>query len=124
MGVRPAILIVEDHRDFRQAVKHFLELNKVNARLVEACSGEEGVLLANRDKPKVVIMDYCLRGINGLQAATQIKEHDPKCHIIILTMFEPKDIHPSQGNRVVKAFIGKWDLYEKLVPEVNKALLN
>lgn len=120
----PSILIVEDHQDFRQAVRHFLELNNVRANMMEASSGEEGVLLANKGKPKVVIMDFCLSGINGMEAAQQIKQQDPKCSIIMLTMFEPEEIFQAQRNRIIKAFIGKCDLYEKLVPAVNKALYN
>lgn len=120
----PSILIVEDHRDFRQAVRHFLELNHVKANMIEASSGEEGVVLANKGKPKVVIMDFGLSGINGLEAAQQIKKHDPQCSIIMLTMFEPEEVFQTPRNRIVKAFIGKCDLYEKLVPAVNKALYN
>jgi len=38
-----SILIIEDHKDFRQAVHHFLEVSNVNAELLEASSGEEGI---------------------------------------------------------------------------------
>jgi DNA-binding NarL/FixJ family response regulator len=120
----PRILIVEDHRDFRQAVVHFLELNKVKAQMMEACSGEEGVLIARKVKPRVVIMDFCLGGINGIEAARQIKKHDPKCNIIMLTMFDAKEIAQVKRNRVIKAFIGKSELFDQLIPAIDKALYN
>ena len=118
----PRILIVEDHKDFRQAVRHYLELHKVKAHMMEASSGEEGVLLARRTKPKVVIMDFFLRGINGIQAAEQIKEHDPKCNIIMLTMFDSKEVDIKARSKVIKTFISKSDLYEKLIPAIKKFL--
>ncbi len=120
----PRILIVEDHKDFRQAVVHFLELNKIKAQMMEACSGEEGVLIARKVKPRVVIMDFCLGGINGIEAARQIKKHDPKCNIIMLTMFDAKEIVQVKRNRVIKAFIGKSELFDQLIPAIDKALYN
>ena len=118
----PNILIVEDHKDFRQAVRHFLEVSNVKAALVEASSGEEGVMLAKRIKPEIVLMDFWLRGINGVEAATQIKTALPGCSIILLTMFDLKDVQPLVNKEIIKDFISKSDLCEKLIPCVNKIL--
>ena len=116
------ILIVEDHKDFRQAVKHFLEVSQVKAHLVEASSGEEGVVIAKRIKPEIVLMDFWLRGINGVEAATQIKASVPESSIILLTMFDLKDVQPLVNKEIIKEFISKSDLFEKLLPSINKIL--
>ncbi|MDO8674903.1 MAG: response regulator transcription factor [Candidatus Omnitrophota bacterium] len=116
------ILIVEDHKDFRQAVRHFLEVSNVKADLLEASSGEEGVLLAKRIKPQIVLMDFWLRGMNGMEAATQIKASVPNCSIIMLTMFDIKDIEPLDNQNLIKAFISKSDLCDKLIPSISKIL--
>ena len=118
----PNILIVEDHKDFRQAVRHFLEVSHVKANLVEASSGEEGVLIAKKIKPEVILMDFWLRGMNGVEAATQIKASVPESSIILLTMFDLKDVQPLVNREIIKEFISKSDLFEKLVPSVNKIL--
>ncbi len=116
------ILIVEDHKDFRQAVRHFLEVSQVKADVLEASCGEEGILLAKRHKPEIVLMDFWLGGINGVEAATQIKASVPECSIILLTMFDLKDVQPLVNREVIKEFISKSDLCDKLVPSVNKIL--
>ena len=116
------ILIVEDHKDFRQAVKHFLEVSNIKAVILEASSGEEGVVVARRMKPEIILMDFWLRGINGVEAATQIKESLPESNIILLTMFDLKDVQPLVNKEVIKEFISKSDLFEKLVPSINKIL--
>ncbi len=116
------ILIIEDHKDFRQAVRQFLEVSHVKADLLEASSGEEGILLAKRNKPEIILMDFWLRGINGVDAATQIKASVPECSIILLTMFDLKDVQPLVNREVIKEFISKSDLCDKLVPSVNKIL--
>ena len=118
----PTILIIEDHKDFRQAVRHFLEVSNVKANLLEASSGEEGVVIAKRNKPEIVLMDFWLRGINGVEAATQIKASVPECSIILLTIFDLKDVQPLVNREVIKEFISKSELFEKLVPSVNKIL--
>ena len=116
------ILIIEDHKDFRQAVRHFLEVSNVKAELLEASSGEEGVVLAKQRKPEIILMDFWLRGINGVEAATQIKASVPDCSIILLTMFDLKDVQPLVNKEIIKEFISKSDLFEKLVPCVSKFL--
>ncbi len=116
------ILIVEDHKDFRQAVRHFLEVSNVKADLLEASTGEEGILLAKRMKPQIILMDFRLRGMSGMEAAAQIKASVPNCFIIMLTMFDIKDIGPSNSQNFIKAFISKSDLCDKLIPSINKIL--
>jgi len=118
----PTILIVEDHKDFRQAVRHFLEVSHVKADVLEASCGEEGILLAKRNKPEIVLMDFWLRGTNGMEAAAQIKASVPECSIILLTMFDLKDVRPLVNKEIIKEFIPKSDLGDKLVPSVNKIL--
>ena len=116
------ILIVEDHKDFRKAVRDYLEMSHVEAILMEASSGEEGILLAKRFRPRIILMDFWLRGINGVDAATQIKASVPECSIILLTMFDLKDVQPLVNKEIIKDFISKSDLFEKLVPSINKIL--
>jgi len=54
-GVMSNILIVEDHKDFRRAVRHFLEVSNIKAELLEASSGEEGVAIAKKTKPEIEV---------------------------------------------------------------------
>jgi DNA-binding NarL/FixJ family response regulator len=118
----PSVLIIEDHKEYREAVRHFLEVNHVSARVIEASSGEEGVLLARRKKPKVVVTDFHLGGIDGLETAKLIKKHVPQCSIVMLTIYELKEILRRDGSGIIRFFVNKGDLYEQLMPVVNKAL--
>jgi two-component system response regulator DegU len=119
---QPYILIVEDHQEFRQAVRRFLELKQICARMIEASSGEEGVMIAHKIRPRVIIMDFFLRGMNGFEAAHKIKEDNPKCQIIMLTMFDSKEIAQIGRNTAIKMFIDKENLYDELIPAIDKIL--
>lgn len=116
------ILIVEDHRDFREAVCRFLELNQIKAHVIEACTAEEGISIALRIKPQLVIMDFALRGVNVIEAAQRIKTKSPGSSIIMLTMLDPQDIPNMESSHLIKAFISKNELYDQLLPNVRKVL--
>ena len=120
--IAPSILIIEDHKDFREAIQHFLELHHLGVHIIQASSGEEGVFLAIRKKPDIVVMDFSLGGINGLEAAGKIKKQLPKCSIIMLTIYDSKEIVHRDKQGAIRFFINKSDLYERLVPVINKIL--
>jgi DNA-binding NarL/FixJ family response regulator len=118
----PGILIVDDHKDFREAVRHFLQVSGIDAEILEVSSGEQAVVLAKRCKPGIILMDFWFKGINGIEAASQIKAILPECPIVMLTMFDVKDVQPLAGKDIIKEFINKSDLCDKLVPVINKIL--
>ena len=60
--------------------------------------------------------------INGLEAARFIREDDPACDIIILTIFDVTVFKKAAEKIKVKAYIGKNEVYEKLLPVIKKCL--
>ena len=116
------ILIIEDHKDFREAVLNFLKVSNVKANLLEASSWKQGIIVAKRVRPEIVLMDFCLKGINGVQAATQIKTSVQECSIILLTMFDLKNVQPLVNREIIDGFISKSDLCEELLPSINRVL--
>ena len=117
------ILIVENHKDFREAVKNFILTKGVKVNILEAISGEQGIDIASREHPKIVILDIHLGiGINGLEAASIIKRQDPACGIIILTMYSIEGIKNLCKTKDVSDFIDKSDLDIRLIPSINRLL--
>lgn len=79
------ILLVEDHTLTRFGLKTaFEEADGVDV-IGEAETGEEGVSLATKLKPDIILMDLGLPGINGIDATKQIKETNENIKVIILT---------------------------------------
>jgi CheY-like chemotaxis protein len=68
---RPLVLVVEDHEDTRVMLKVALESR--GYRVAEAADGEEGVRLARRVRPRLVIMDATLPLLDGLAATRRIR---------------------------------------------------
>ena len=81
------ILVVEDNE-----INMYLScriLKSSGYEVIEARSGEEGVELAIKEKPDLIIMDIQLPGIDGLETTKRIRESqaDGEIPIIALTSY-------------------------------------
>jgi len=81
------ILVVEDNETNIYLISFILRKN--GYEVTEARTGEEGVKLAIKDKPDLIIMDIQLPGIDGLEATRKIRESeaDGTIPIIALTSY-------------------------------------
>lgn len=81
-----SVLLVDDHTLVRQGFRRLLEDESDLTVVGEAGDGEAAVDLAQKLKPKVVVMDCALPGISGLVAARRILESTPGIAILMLSM--------------------------------------
>jgi len=81
------VLIVDDHRLFRQGLRQICEVVGGFEVVGEAENGEQAIDLARRLKPDVVLMDISMPVLDGVQATSAITEHDPTLRVIVLTMY-------------------------------------
>lgn len=69
--MKQRILVVEDQEDNRRIVRDLL--TSAGYETLEALTGEAGVSLAESQRPDLIVMDLQLPGLNGYEAARQIK---------------------------------------------------
>jgi two-component system, OmpR family, alkaline phosphatase synthesis response regulator PhoP len=77
------ILLVEDEESIRGFLKINLQRNNFN--VIEAGTGEEGLELANKEKPKIAILDVMLPGIDGFMVCSKLRKEFSDIGIIMLT---------------------------------------
>ena len=81
------VLVVEDNKDNMRLITYALE--RSGYAVIGAETGEEGVVLAIRERPCFIIMDINLPDIDGLEATRRIRasEADGDIPIIAITSF-------------------------------------
>ncbi len=78
------ILIVEDNRDSADSLKALLGALGYEAHISN--DGESAVRLAATLRPDVIVMDIGLPGINGYEAARQVRALKPELPAIIVAL--------------------------------------
>ena len=81
-----SILLIDDNIPFRQGVRTFLEMEPKFKVVGEAKDGKEGLSMVKDHNPAVVIMDWVMPGIGGLEATRLMKKNYPLIAVIILSM--------------------------------------
>ena len=91
MNKLTSIIIIDDHALFRRGVSQMISADPEFMMVGEAASGAEGVELVKQLKPDLVLIDFNMKGMNGLQALTHIKEAKLESRCIMLTVSDAED---------------------------------
>ncbi len=83
---RISVLLVDDHSLVRRGFRRLLEDEPDIQVVGEASDGEEAIKLARSLRPRVIVMDCALPGINGLQATRKILQFAPQTLVLMLSM--------------------------------------
>lgn len=79
------LLVVDDHEVVRKGLAMVIGLEPDIEICCEAGSGTEAVEQALKLGPDLILMDFKMPGMNGVEAARIIKAARPQCKILILT---------------------------------------
>jgi two-component system, NarL family, response regulator NreC len=86
---RISVLIADDHRLFREALRVVLE--RECDVVGEAASGEEAIALAARTRPNIVLLDVGMPGVGGLNAAHRLAKEAPFSKVVILSQHDDEE---------------------------------
>jgi two-component system nitrate/nitrite response regulator NarL len=112
------ILIVDDSDSIRGLVREFLESQPNFEVCGEAVDGLEGIEKSIELNPDLIVLDYSLPEMNGLQVAVLLHEMVPNTPIILFTFY--KDVIPVRMAQAsgVTSIISKTDKLSELGDEV------
>ena len=78
-------LIVEDHNLVRKAITQLFKDDKNIKIIGQAADGNEAIEFVRNNKLDIILLDFNLPGINGLEVAEKLKRIQPTSKIMILT---------------------------------------
>ncbi len=80
---KPTLLIIDDNNDIRQYERTILQDDYV---VLEASDGKEGLEVAKREVPDLVICDVMMPVMDGLEFTEQLKTHTATSHIPVIML--------------------------------------
>lgn len=108
------IVIIDDDESFGETLQIFL--SDIHCRILRANNGRAGLEIVEREHPDLVVTDYKMPGISGLQVIEKVKEFNSNIPVIMLTAFDDMD-------STIKAMqLGAYDYVEKLELERIKSI--
>lgn len=107
-------LIVDDEMELRKSVASILQnlqqsMPDVQFDIAEASNGREALEKAKKEFWSLILMDVKMPEMDGLEALKQIKEHDPRTFVVIMTA------HSNLNDAVAAIKEGAYDYVEKPV---------
>lgn len=128
MGTQPLILIIDDEQDFRDIAEAKLASKGFSVKT--ATSAKEGIELAKKLKPDVILMDVQMPDKDGIQATIELSESPDTAGIKIIFLTNLGDTWPSvvEVNRKFAQEIGAMGYFKKsgdydmLVQQIREAL--
>ncbi len=81
------VLLVDDHGVVRTGLRVFFDLLDDIEVIGEAADGSEGVAMARRLQPDVVLMDLLMPNMDGVTAIGRIKAESPEIEVVAMTSF-------------------------------------
>ncbi len=112
------ILIVDDEMDVCDFVKHFFE--ERNYRVFTALNSAEALRLLKKEKPRIVLLDVKMPGMDGIETLKKIRDFDKKVTVIMVTAVDDR----SSMERAEKLGAAKYVTKPLVLEELEAAVLS
>lgn len=85
------VVLVDDQTLIRQGIRMLLSTEPGIEVIGEAASGSEALVIVEKLRPEVVLMDVRMPGMDGVAATREITARNPEIGVIILTTFDDEE---------------------------------
>jgi len=117
---RPRVLLADDHKIVLEGLRSLLEPEFEIVGAVE--DGRALVAEAKRLGPDVVVADISMPGLNGIDAARQIRKMDERMKIVFLTMHADVSYAAEAFNAGATGFVLKHSAPQELITAIREAM--
>jgi CheY-like chemotaxis protein len=103
----PRVLLVDDHRDILKLLHSTMNTLAHKLEILEAISGEEALLEASRKKVDLLVADYRLPGMTGVELMHKVRARYPDVGVILITAMTDRKIRDEMLNAGAAAIFDK-----------------
>lgn len=114
------IVVVDDHAIVRAGVVRLLAAERDMEVVAESGSGRGGVRLVAERRPDVVLLDFGLPDVDGLEATSEIAALKTGARVLVLTMHQSEEYAIRLIRAGAKGFVVKGASPEELLQAVRR----
>ena len=118
------ILLVDDHKIFRDALRGLLEKNPKFEVVGETGDALKLVKLVRKTLPKIVCMDIGMPGMNGIEATRQLIAAFPLVKVIALSTYSDPQYVMDMMNAGASAYVTKAEAASELLRAISAVRQN
>jgi DNA-binding NarL/FixJ family response regulator len=109
------VVIADDHPHVRSALRHVLELEEDFEVVGEAEDGTQAVEEVARTRPDLVILDYRMPHLNGIQVARRLAHLSPAPAMVMLTSEDDPSVRAEAADAGVTRYLLKSGRADELL---------
>ncbi len=116
------ILVADDHGSVRRSLRTLITQRPDWQVCGEAADGIDAVEKTKLLSPDVVLLDLAMGGLNGVEAAGQIRAECPTTVVLAMSMYDAEPLFHRLQIIGVKGFISKNNLVTELLSAIEAVL--
>jgi two-component system response regulator NreC len=120
MNRRPRVLVADDHRAMLDSVVHLL--SREFDVVATVSDGLAAVKEAEHLEPDLLVLDIAMPGLNGIAAATRLKEQGSKAKVVFVTNMRDREFVQESLALGDVGFVVKDRLVADLLPAIRQVL--
>lgn len=110
--MKTKIMLIDDEQDILSLIAK--RLNLLGYETKEVLSGEEALEIIKNDKPDIIILDYMMPVLDGIETLKRIRKIDRNLPVIMMTAFPDKRSIKGSDELGVTAYVPKLSMFESL----------
>jgi two-component system invasion response regulator UvrY len=104
------VLVVDDHEQFRGAIREVIAALPEFILIGEAVSGEEALAAVGSLSPRLILMDVRMPGMGGIQATADITNRYPDVVVMLMSVDAAEVLPDAARTCGAAAFLRKQDM--------------
>ena len=116
------LLIVDDLDHVRQGLKTLLNLFEDLEIIGEATNGFEAIGMALGLNPDVVLMDYEMPKLDGIEATKIVKKHNPDIQIVMISIHDSDEIRNKAIEAGAAVYVNKATPVDELMDKIRTVI--